>query len=137
MVLYQELGIPFLFIIPAFSMPHQKDNKKLVLSCGLLFLIAELILFQPNDYDNNKLFYIAYMIAVIIVSEYLVLIYNKLKGINLRGFLALVIISATLSGVMTIIREYHSGAMYQTYAAPLILKLLNISKTTPTQTVCL
>ena len=58
------------------------------------------------------------MIAVIIVSEYLVLIYNKLKGINLRGFLAaLVIISATLSGVMTIIREYHSGAMYQTYSA--------------------
>ena len=58
------------------------------------------------------------MIAVIIVSEYLVLIYDKLKGINLRGFLAaLVIISATLSGVMTIIREYHSGAMYQTYSA--------------------
>lgn len=110
-------GIPFLFIIPAFF-NTSKDNKKLVLSCGLLFLIAELILFQPNDYDNNKLFYIAYMIAVIIVSEYLVLIYNKLKGINLRGFLAaLVIISATLSGVMTIIREYHSGAMYQTYSA--------------------
>lgn len=51
-------------------------------------------------------------------QEYLVLIYDKLKGINLRGFLAaLVIISATLSGVMTIIREYHSGAMYQTYSA--------------------
>ena len=81
-----------------------------MLSCGLLFLIAELILFQPNDYDNNKLFYIAYMIAVIIVSEYLVLIYNKLKGINLRGFLAaLVIISATLSGVMTIIRAYSAA----------------------------
>ncbi len=90
-----------------------------MLSCGLLFLIAELILFQPNDYDNNKLFYIAYMIAVIIVSEYLLYLFiiNLKVSIYAASFAALVIISATLSGVMTIIREYHSGAMYQTYSA--------------------
>ena len=58
------------------------------------------------------------MIAVIIVSEYLVLIYNKLKGINLRGFLCGIGYYFRYSvRVMIIIREYHSGAMYQTYSA--------------------
>ena len=110
-------GIIFLFIIPAFF-NTSRDNKKLLISCGVLFLIAELILFQPNEYDNNKLFYVAYMAAVIVVSEFLVLLYEKLKGVKLRGFLAaLVIISGTLSGALTIMREYHSGGIYQTFSA--------------------
>jgi hypothetical protein len=110
-------GIIFLFIIPAFF-NTSNDNKKLLISCAVLFLIAELILFQPNEYDNNKLFFISYMAAVIVVSEFLVMLYNKMQGIKLRWFLAvLVIVSGTLSGALTIIREYHSGGMYQTFSA--------------------
>lgn len=110
-------GITFLFIIPAFF-NTSKDNKKLLISCAVLFLIAELILFQPNEYDNNKLFFVSYMAALIIVSEFLVAVYGKLKDIRLREFIAaLVILSGTVSGILTIIREYHSGAMYQTFSA--------------------
>ena len=107
-----------------------------MLSCGLLFLIAELILFQPNDYDNNKLFYIAYMIAVIIVSEYLVSIYNKLVGINLRGFLC------GIGYFRYAVRSYDNYPRISLRCnavsdiAPLILKLLNILKTTPTCKRC-
>lgn len=109
-------GITFLFIIPAFFNTN-KDNKKLLLSCLGIFLIAEFVLFQPNEYDNNKLFYVAYMVAVIIVSEFLVMLYGKLKDVKLKEFFAgLVIICGTLSGTLTIIREYHSGGMYQTFS---------------------
>ncbi len=109
-------GIIAIFLIPA-VLSVKKENRDLVIACGAIFVIAELVLFQPNPYDNNKLFYIVYMIAVIIVSDYLFVLYDKLKGVRGRAFLAaLVIFFGTLSGVLTIGREYNSGAEFQTFS---------------------
>lgn len=108
-------GITALFLIPA-VLAASKDNKKLMAGCALIFVTAELILFQPNEYDNNKLFFIVYMIGIMLVSGYLVYLYEKLKGVRGRAFLAAVTVaSGTLSGVLTIGREYVSGGQYQTF----------------------
>lgn len=108
-------GIIALFAVPAI-MGASKDNKKLIGACGVIFLLAELILFQPNEYDNNKLFFVVYMILVILVSGWLIDMWYVLKGVKGRAFIgAVVILAGTLSGVLTIGREYNSGAMYQTY----------------------
>lgn len=109
-------GIIAIFTIPA-ALNVKKENRNLVIACAVLFLIAELVLFQPNPYDNNKLFYVVYMIAVIIVSDYLFVLYEKLSGVRGRAFLgALVIFFGTLSGILTIGREYKSGADFQTFS---------------------
>ena len=109
-------GLVFLLAIPAF-LNTSKENKKLFLGGALIFLIAEVIVFQPNYYDNNKLFYVTYMLAVILVSEYLVVLFEKLKGIRGRSVIAaLVLLTMTLSGALTIGREYNSGAEYQTFS---------------------
>ena len=109
-------GIAALFVVPAF-LNTGKRNKIVMLGAALIFVIAELILFQPLAYDNNKLFFVAYMISIIVISEYFLAVFDKLKGVKGRYFLAvLVIIAGTLSGVLTIGREYHSGAMYQTFS---------------------
>lgn len=108
-------GMAFLLAIPAF-MNASKDQKKLFAGGAFIFLTAELIQFQPNEYDNNKLFYITYMITLIIVSGFLVQLYEKLKDVKWRQYFAALIIAAfTISGALTIVREYVSGGSYQTF----------------------
>ena len=34
-----------------------------------IILAAEFIRFQPNEYDNNKLFYLAWLLCCMIVSD--------------------------------------------------------------------
>ena len=130
-------GLVFLFIIPAFINTSSR-NKKLVIAAAVVFAIAEFIKFQPNEYDNNKLFFISYMIALIITTELFVAIYDKLKGIKARQYIAvLVIITCTLSGVMTIIREWKSGGEYQTFSNADIEYAEFIKENTPPDAVFL
>lgn len=109
-------GIVALFGIPAI-MKADKDNSRLLCGCAFIFITAEIVLFQPNEYDNNKLFFIVYMILLILVSDWLIYIWEKLKGAPGIIYLAVVVILAgTVSGVLTIGREYHSGGMYETFS---------------------
>ncbi len=109
-------GMTFLLAIPA-VINADKDKKKLSLAAFVLFILAEFIQFQPNPYDNNKLFYITYMIILIVVCDFLTNLYDKVKGIKLRGYFAVILILLfTLSGVLTICREYVSGGQYQTFS---------------------
>lgn len=108
-------GIISLFIIPA-VINTSKENKKLALGGAAVMLLAEFVLFQPNSYDNNKLIFVTYMLAVVFVSEFLVYLYEKLRGVNGRTFFAAAVMFAGIfSGVLTIAREYASGGEYQTY----------------------
>lgn len=130
-------GITALFAIPSI-MWADKDNKKLLTACGFIFVIAEFILFQPNEYDNNKLFFIVYMILIMIMCGWLTDMWDKLKGVKGRAYLAVaVIIAGTLSGTLTIGREYKSGAMYQTFSADSIAMADYIKNNTPENAVFL
>lgn len=109
-------GIAFLVAIPAF-LYASKRNKAVLIGGAMIFAVAEFILFQPNPYDNNKLFFVTYMLILCIGSGYLVHLYEKLKGVRGRAFLAALLIAAgTISGVLTIGREQKSGAMYRTFS---------------------
>lgn len=127
----KNFGIIALFIIPA-VLNTTKENRSLFYSSLVLFIIAELILFQPNEYDNNKLFFIVYMIWVVLVSEWLVMMWNKLEGVKGRYYLAiLIIILGTFSGILTIGREMYSGGMYNTFSKDMIEMSEYIKNNTP------
>lgn len=130
-------GITALFAAPAI-LYASRDNKKLLLACGFIFCVSEFILFQPNEYDNNKLFFIAYMILIIAVSHWLLHIWDSLKGIKGRAYLAVItVIAGTFSGTLSIIREYNSGANYQTFTDYDIDMAEFIKENTPSDAVFL
>lgn len=113
-------GMVALFTVPAYLYAN-KDNRKLILSALLLFIIAEFFIFQPNEYDNNKLFFISYMIFLISCCSWYMHIFEKLKKVRGRCFvLILIILLSTLSGLLTIGREMYSGGMYQTFNSDMI-----------------
>lgn len=130
-------GLVFLFIIPAF-LNTSKQNKMLMAGGAVIFAIAEFIQFQPNEYDNNKLFFITYMLALILTTELFADIYVKMKGIKARQYIAgLVIVTSTFSGVLTVIREWKSGGEYQTFSSADIEYAEFIKENTPSDAVFL
>ncbi len=130
-------GITALFSIPAIFKASKK-NKMLLIACGVIFILAEFIIFQPNEYDNNKLFFVVYMVMVIMVSDWLMFIWTKIKVFKLKWLLsALIILSGTLSGTLSIIREYISGGEYETFSEADIEIAEYIRKNTPSNAVFL
>lgn len=107
----KNIGIVFVFLVPTI---FAVKRRLLALYSGALalFIIANLILFQPNDYDNNKIFYVWYMFSLFLVTAYIFSIYQRMKGINARWLLmAILIFFGTFSGVLTIGREANSAGL--------------------------
>jgi hypothetical protein len=130
-------GITALFAVPT-VLWASKDNKKLLAGCALIFVIAELILFQPNAYDNNKLFFIVYMILVMLMSGWLLSMWDAMKQVRGRAYFAVIVIFAGIfSGTLTIGREFASGGAYQTFSEDDIEMAEYIKDNTPTDTVFL
>lgn len=102
-------GITALFLIPAL-LCQNSFNKKFSLGFLFVFVLAELVIFQPNEYDNNKLFFPVYMLAVVFVSEWILQAKNRIKFGG--AFCAVAIFLGTFSGVLSIIREIKSGGDY-------------------------
>lgn len=104
----KNIGLPLiLFVAAAFN--DDKKYARLYLPTGVVLLLAELIVFTPNTYDNNKLLYIIYLFVCMIVADYAVELFRKLKGIGGRYVLAIgSAVVCVLSAVLTLAREVKS-----------------------------
>ena len=111
----KNVGLIFLVFVPA-ALSSSRRGKMLSMGALFIFVIAELVLFQKNVYDNNKLFYIAYMVMVPVAVGYLCDVYNRLKGVKGRAFFAaLFLLVSCLSGTLSLAREVVSE--YQVFSA--------------------
>jgi hypothetical protein len=130
-------GLVAIFSLPAYFLAN-KDNKKLILSALLLFIVAELFVFQPNLYDNNKLFFISYMIFLISCCSLYTEIVDKIKNKFIKYFtLVIIIILSTLSGILTIGREMYSGREYMTFSNDMIKMSEYIKENTDSDSIFL
>ena len=111
----KNIGIPFLMLLLA---AFEKDPKQRRLFSGMILIVlaAELIRFQPNEYDNNKLFYLAWMIGCMIVSNWAARVWRMLKGLRSRNLIAAgSAVVLFLSAGLSIARECVSS--YQAFNA--------------------
>ena len=119
----KNVGLIWLMMVPAAlcgrldrTDRRQYSFRMLGLGAALVYIVAELIQFQPNEYDNNKLFYVAYMAMLPAVGWYLVTLWNRMKGVRFRALLAAAfMLVSMLSGTLTIGRELVSN--YQLFSA--------------------
>lgn len=111
----KNVGLIFLTFIPA-ALSSNRRGKMLSAGALCIFVVAELVLFQQNIYDNNKLFYVAYMVMVPVAVGYLCDIYARLKGVKGRAFFAaLFLLVSCMSGALSLGREIVSE--YQVFSA--------------------
>lgn len=119
----KNVGLTWLLMIPAALYDDGlgadgSNARRRALGLGALcvYIVAELIQFQPNEYDNNKLFYVAYMVMMPAMGLYLTAIYHRLKGLRGRCIIgAAFMLCCTLSGGLSIAREAVSS--YRLFSA--------------------
>ena len=111
----KNIGIPFLMLLLA---AFEKDPRQRRMFSGMILIVlaAELVRFQPNEYDNNKLLYLAWMIGCMIVSNWAAKVWHMLKGLRGRPVIAAgAAVMIFLSPGLTIAREWVSS--YQAFSA--------------------
>ena len=111
----KNIGLPLLAMICTLLEWKKRDRMDFV-GAACIFVVAELVLFQPLDYDNNKLFYIWYLLMLPAAGSACVGVWRRLRGTRSRALLAaLFLAGSTLSGALSIARECVSD--YQLFSA--------------------
>lgn len=105
----KNIGLPFLLLI--FSL-FEKRHRFLYSGAFVIFIAAELVRFQPNEYDNNKLLYVWYALCSVPVAEYAFRLWDRLRGLGARRLIAgLTLFCFFISGALSLAREVKSNYM--------------------------
>ena len=116
-----SFGVPAVIVIPFSFLFADSDHQAAVSPAVLIFILCELIVFQPNVYDNNKLLYISYALFCMIAADFLFVVGEKIRSRTLRAaLLSLFLIVSVNAAVFTLGREILSGT--PTYAYRLFSK---------------
>ncbi|MFH1512333.1 MAG: hypothetical protein ABIG45_03150, partial [Bacillota bacterium] len=136
----KNIGVPYLLILLALfqrKKEHPEDVRQyrfIAAGAFSILLIAEFIIFQPNEYDNNKLLYVWFMLCLPMAADYAATLFEKIKGVGGRRVIAvLFIITCFLSAGLTIARECVSD--YQAYTNEDIATAKYIKENTPEHSV--
>lgn len=112
----KNVGLPFVLILCACLHARRRGLLDILLGMTAIFVVAETIIFQRNEYDNNKLFYIWYMFGAILAADYGSILMQRLAGLGGRNVLcAMFLFVSVFSGGLSIARETISG--YQLFSA--------------------
>ena len=102
---------PMFLLMPLGALTSRKKGVK-ALSLGALFtfVLAEIVVFQPNVYDNNKLFWTAYLCMLPVGAGYLVKVLGEHRHLLTRICAwVLIVVLLTASGAISVAREVISG----------------------------
>lgn len=102
----KNIGIVYLLLIPAWF--HASRKQRWLYGGGLLiWALAEILVFQPNTYDNNKLLYVWHMLGCLLVAQLLVdFLAARLRRVPARLAAVLAVCFLGMFGsVLTIGRE--------------------------------
>lgn len=101
----KNIGLPFIALIAAVFEKNPRNRRILAMALPII-LAAEFIRFQPNEYDNNKLLYLAWLLCCMVVSDWSSRLWERLRGLGGRRVLAAFAAVVTfLSAGLTIWRE--------------------------------
>lgn len=111
----KNIGVVYLLLIPAWL--HAERRQRWLYGGGLLiWALAEVVVFQPNTYDNNKLLYVWHMLGCLLVAQLLVDTAARLRARPVRVLaLGTVCFLAMFGSVLTVAREALSD--YQHWSA--------------------
>lgn len=111
----KNIGLPVIALILA-VIERDKHTRRIFSGAAAIILAAELVRFQPNVYDNNKLMYLAWLLCCMIVADWCAKMWRRLKGLRARPVMAaLAAVVVFLSAGLTLWRECVSD--YQAFSS--------------------
>lgn len=131
----KNIGIVWVLGIVALLFTRSR-NYFMVAPAFFIWSLVELLLFQPNEYDNNKLLYIAYLFLCMFVADYVIEICHKRTGKKGNVVLVSVLVFiSSISAVLSMGREVVSD--YQLYSSDEVKMCKFIEKYTRPEDVIL
>ena len=120
--------------------PHPRDwvrqNRLIAVGAFVILLVAEQVIFQPNEYDNNKLIYVWFLLCLPMAADFGLDVFHRLRGIGARWLIAVLLgITLFLSAGLTVARELVSD--YQAYSKADIAVAEHVKQNTPEHSVFL
>lgn len=101
----KNIGVVYLLLIPAF-LHADKKSRRFYGSSLLILAVSEILLFQPNPYDNNKLLFVWHLLGCGLAANFLWDMFQKSKAkVWAKPAFGGVMVLATVSGVLTLGRE--------------------------------
>lgn len=131
----KNMGLVWLLGIVALLFTRSR-NYFMVAPAFLLWSLAELVVFQPNEHDNDKLLCIAYLFLCMFVADYVIEICHKKR--KRKGNVILVsaiLFVSSISAVLSMGREMISD--YQLYSSDEVRMCKYIEKNTEPEDVIL
>lgn len=112
---------PLFLVIPFAFLLADREQCIAVSPAVFIFVLCELIVFQPNVYDNNKLLYVSFALFCMITADFLFDVGEKIRSRALRAvLLSLFLVLSVNAAVFSLGREILSGT--PTYAYRLFSK---------------
>lgn len=105
----KNVGLPFVLILLSLL---EKNEKRRFIASGafVIFILAEFIQFQPNVYDNYKLFCVWYMLCAVLAADYGFELLSKLKGMRAKPVIAgMALICFFFTGVLAVATEMNTN----------------------------
>lgn len=101
----KNLGLTGILFIPAIIFAKKESLFKFM-PAVLAWTLAEFIRFQPNEYDNNKLLYPAFIFICIMTADFAIDMLRKINQRPVKIFVgSLVFVVCTISAGLTMARE--------------------------------
>ena len=100
---------PLFIITPVAWIYADREQRGMFSGAILIFVLCEIILFQPNAYDNNKLLYVAYFFGCFLSADAVEAFLSRRSKPARVCLLCLLLIVSLNAGVFTLIREILSG----------------------------
>lgn len=106
---FRNVG-PVFLLAPLAFLFGEKEDQAIFSGAILIFVLAELVLFQPNPYDNNKLLYIWYLFSCLLTADFVLRQLAKLHSPAGKGLvLGLLLLVCTNAALLSLGREVISG----------------------------
>lgn len=130
-----NIGVVFVAMFPMLP-ALRREKRALFIGAAAIFVLSNLIAFQPNLYDNNKLLYVWFMLTDILVCDWLWGIISLAPRRSVRAALAGVIVFlGTFSGFLSMLREAVSE--YRLFSPEQVAAADFIEENTPPDSVFL
>jgi hypothetical protein len=104
-------------VIPIAALSLQQESIRsryyIFVPAFIVFMVANLIVFQPWDWDNVKLFVWVFLFASILAGSYLSVIFSR--KFAFKALVTIILITLTASGLISIIRLVSPAYVYTIY----------------------